>query len=94
VSFSLQPDLKGSVKVNMHIVDLLDPDLKKSTLRTIKALQAQPRKLSPKSIVIVTMGGDGTFMFLAQDACREGLVLDDGTIAFCILPFGTGNDLS
>ena len=78
----------------MHIVNLLDADLKQKALRDIKAMQGQPRRHSSKSIVIVTLGGDGTFMFLAQDACREGLILDDGTIAFCILPFGTGNDLS
>jgi diacylglycerol kinase family enzyme len=47
-----------------------------------------------KSIVITAMGGDGTFMFLAQDAYNEGISLDDGTISFCILPFGTGNDLA
>lgn len=42
VSFSLQPDLKGlgSVKVTMHIVNLLDPELKQKALREIKALQS------------------------------------------------------
>lgn len=38
VSFSLQPDLQGAVKVNMHIVNLFDAELKKSTLKDIKAL--------------------------------------------------------
>lgn len=47
-----------------------------------------------KNIVITTAGGDGTFMYLAQDAIDEGIILDDGTISFCILPYGTGNDLA
>ena len=33
-------------------------------------------------------------MWLAQDSSDEGIVLDDGSISFCILPYGTGNDLS
>ena len=33
-------------------------------------------------------------MYLAQDATDEGIVLDDGSIQFAILPFGTGNDLA
>jgi diacylglycerol kinase family enzyme len=47
-----------------------------------------------KNIVVVTAGGDGTFMCLAQDAIDEGIVLNDGSISWCTLPFGTGNDLS
>jgi diacylglycerol kinase (ATP) len=38
------------------------------------------------------VGGDGSLMTLAQEAIDEGVNLD--SIAMCILPFGTGNDLS
>ena len=83
----------------MHIVNLTNQEQKQKTLKQIRVIQQQRRKLgksssSGKQIVITTIGGDGTFMYLAQDAHKEGLILDDGTIAFCILPFGTGNDLS
>ena len=33
-------------------------------------------------------------MYLAQDCLDEGINLDDGSVHFCILPFGTGNDTS
>jgi diacylglycerol kinase family enzyme len=37
-------------------------------------------------------GGDGSLMFLAQDAIEIGVDLNDLTM--CVLPFGTGNDLA
>jgi diacylglycerol kinase family enzyme len=33
-------------------------------------------------------------MFLAQDCLHMDINLTDGSITFCILPFGTGNDTS
>jgi len=41
---------------------------------------------------MATAGGDGSLMFLAQDATLIGVDLNDLTM--CALPFGTGNDLA
>ncbi|CDW72988.1 diacylglycerol [Stylonychia lemnae] len=45
-----------------------------------------------RRLVLAIAGGDGTMMFIAQDALQVGLSLDE--ISICVLPFGTGNDLS
>ena len=44
---------------------------------------------------MATAGGDGTFMYLADDAHKAGIMLNEYShIQFCVLPFGTGNDTS
>lgn len=46
------------------------------------------------NLVLAIAGGDGTLLWVTQVATEQGLVLNDGSLSFCILPFGTGNDLS
>ena len=56
-------------------------------------LEIKKRKHSnKKKLILACAGGDGTLMFLAQDAVNQGIKLED--ITLCILPYGTGNDLA
>lgn len=45
-----------------------------------------------KKLIMTVAGGDGTLMFLAKDAIELGCKIDK--LTFCILPYGTGNDLA
>ena len=60
-------------------------------MREMALIQKRKGKHSVKLIMTVA-GGDGTLMFLAKDAIDMGCKIDD--LTFCILPYGTGNDLS
>lgn len=47
---------------------------------------------SDRRIILTVAGGDGTLMYIAQDAVNEGINLD--LLTMCLLPYGTGNDFA
>ena len=45
-----------------------------------------------KKLILACAAGDGTLMYLIQEAVERGCKVDDFIV--CVLPYGTGNDLS
>ena len=82
VSFNF--DQQG-VYVVLYFVDLTQEDKKRKAL---KQMMRNPRNKT----VMAIAGGDGSMMSMAEEAFKEGLNLTE--ISICVLPFGTGNDLS
>ena len=68
----------------LHFVDLTHEEKKRKALKQMR----NPRNKT----VMAIAGGDGSMMSMAEEAFKEGLNLTE--ISFCVLPFGTGNDLS
>lgn len=43
-------------------------------------------------LYLIVAGGDGTLMYIVDDAVEEGLQLES-MAGLCMLPYGTANDL-
>ena len=76
----------------MHITDIYDRPKKDQALKEALKLQKQKHITIMRKIILATAGGDGSLMYIAQDADDIGIDLND--ITLCVLPYGTGNDFA
>lgn len=81
----------GSRVAHMHIINLTNKQLKEQALKEMAHLQKH-KQHQAKKLIMTVAGGDGTLMFLAKDAVEAGCKIEN--LTFCILPYGTGNDLA
>ena len=67
-------------------------NLNKSLLQRSKLFRDEESHTIIKKIIVVIIGGDGSFMNLLKEMEDYGIVLK--SIIFTQFPFGTANDLS
>lgn len=87
--------LKNYPNVQVQIYDFLDYSEKKNGYNYIQFLmKSHAEKSVAEKILVVSAGGDGTFMGVLEDLIEVGIDVCDPRIFFSVIPFGTGNDLS
>jgi diacylglycerol kinase family enzyme len=83
--------MEKNIFAKMHLIDVTNLEKKNKALKEMAAIK-RAKYGSKKKVVLCVAGGDGTLMYLVDEAIELGSKIEE--ISLCILPFGTGNDLS
>ncbi|RKP04089.1 hypothetical protein CXG81DRAFT_5581, partial [Caulochytrium protostelioides] len=90
--------LKNNPFVQVQIYNFLDEVDRNAGIRYLRTLQlasAGPNNyLKIDQLHVWSAGGDGTFMGVISGLIRNEIDITDERLLFCVIPFGTGNDLS
>lgn len=88
----VQIEVKKGVFARVYIVNLIDEEKRVKTFKRIHKLQKYHVKNQFLKIFLVVAGGDGSLISTADEAIKYKVDID--SLAFGLLPFGSGNDLA
>jgi len=84
--------LRTKPHVQVQIYNFIDDAERSAGLKYLRLLLNKPWDI--KEVHVWSAGGDGTLMGVVEGMVSTGIDVKDPRVRFCVVPFGTGNDLS